>query len=135
MPLPANNSDDADPQSGAGDHRRVRRWPFFDAPAIRCILSQAVVNAVLMKVADVFAHQPTEVLLIQWNHQIQQLFSAAPQPQAPVLAALPAGQILLPLSTIKRSSGPRTCTREYSTDRWRTFSNSRTLPDQGCRSR
>lgn len=48
-------------QARAGDHdRRRTRFP-FDWPAMRCVFAERVVNAVLVKVGDVFPDQPPQM--------------------------------------------------------------------------
>ena len=52
-------------QPGVGNHDRVRRRLPLDRAAIRRILFQGVVNAVLVAVAHIISDQPAKMLLVQ----------------------------------------------------------------------
>ena len=67
-------------QARAGNHRRLRTRLFFDCPAMRRVFATRVVNAVLVKVGDVFPDQPPQVPFVERNHMVQQLAPTTSHP-------------------------------------------------------
>jgi len=51
-------------QARAGKHRRFRTRLVLDWPAIRCVLAETVVNAVLVKVGDVITDKTAQMLFV-----------------------------------------------------------------------
>ena len=58
-------------QARAGKHRRFWIRLGLDWPAIRRVLVQTIVNAVLMKIGNVLTDQASQMLLVQRNHVVQ----------------------------------------------------------------
>jgi len=58
-------------QARAGKHRRFRARLLLDRSAIRCVLAETVVNAVLVKVGNVIPDQASQMLFVQRNHMVQ----------------------------------------------------------------
>ena len=67
-------------QTRARDHRRLGRWLLLNWPAIRRILFQGVVNAVLVVIAHIITHEPAEMLFVQRDHMVQDLSATASDP-------------------------------------------------------
>ena len=67
-------------QARARSHRRLRTRLLFDRPAIRCVLTEAVVNPIFVKVGNVITHEAPQVLFVQRDHVIEQLAPAATHP-------------------------------------------------------
>ena len=59
---------------------RVRSWLRLDRPAVRGVLRQSVVNAILLVVAHVVAHQPPEMCFVQCDDMVQDLSPATSDP-------------------------------------------------------
>ena len=75
-------------QAWAGDDRRLRTRPLLDRPAQRRVFGERVVDAVALKVVDVFSQQPSQVLFVEWDHMVEQLSPTASHP--------PFGDAVLP---------------------------------------
>ncbi len=58
-------------QALARKHGRVRTGLGLNRPAIRRILAETVVNAVLVKIANVITHQASQMLFVQRNHLVE----------------------------------------------------------------
>ena len=58
-------------QAGGGNNRRLRTRLLFDWPAMRRVFAKRVVNAVLLKVGDVFPDQPSQVPFVERDHVVQ----------------------------------------------------------------
>ena len=67
-------------QTRAGDYRRLRLRLLLDGPALRGVFVERVVNAVLLKVGNVFPNQPTQVPFVERDHVIEQLASTTSHP-------------------------------------------------------
>jgi hypothetical protein len=51
-------------QAHAGNDRSFRARLVLNRPVIRGVLAETVVNAILMKIGDVFADQPSQMLFV-----------------------------------------------------------------------
>jgi hypothetical protein len=51
-------------QAHAGNDRRFRTRLVLNRPRIRRVLAETVVNAILMKIGDVFPDQPSQMLFV-----------------------------------------------------------------------
>ena len=58
-------------QARAGNHRRFRTWLVLDRSAVRRVLAETVVNAVLVKIGNVLPEQASQMLFVQRNHMIE----------------------------------------------------------------
>jgi len=67
-------------QARAGNHSRVRRRLLFDRPAMRCVLTEAVVDTIFVKAGNVIPDQAPQVLFIERDHVVQRLAPTAPYP-------------------------------------------------------
>ena len=67
-------------QLGVGIQDRVRRRLVLDRAAIRRILFQGVVDAVLVVVAHVISDQPAKMLLVQCDDMVEDLAAATSDP-------------------------------------------------------
>ena len=67
-------------QARAGNHRCPRLRFLLDWPAIRSVFVKRVVNAVLLKVSDVFSHQPPQMSFVERDHVIEQLAATTSDP-------------------------------------------------------
>ncbi len=78
-------------QPRTSDHRRLRRGPCFDRPLIWCVLAEAVVDTILVKVRDVIAEKAPQMLSAQRDHVIENLPAHGAHP--------PFGDSVLPRSS------------------------------------
>lgn len=60
-------------QPRTADHCSLRRGPGFDRPLIRCVLAEAAVDTILVKVRDVNAEKAPQMLVAQRDHVIEKL--------------------------------------------------------------
>src|SRR5262245_2612204 len=67
-------------QTRNGNQSRLGTRPLCQRAAIRCVLFQRVVNSVLVIIAHVIPDQPTQMLLIQRNHMVENLAAATAHP-------------------------------------------------------
>ena len=67
-------------QTRTGNHSRVRTRLLFDWPAIRCVLIEAVVNPIFVKVGNVVTDEAPQVLFVQRDDVVQHLAPTAPHP-------------------------------------------------------
>jgi hypothetical protein len=58
-------------QARAGKHRRFRPRLLLDRSAIRCVLAETVVSALLVKVGNVSPDKASQMLFVQRNHIAQ----------------------------------------------------------------
>ena len=58
-------------QSSTRNQSRLRTRLVFHWPAMRCVLTECVVNAILVEVGDVIANKSPQMLVVQWNYVIQ----------------------------------------------------------------
>ena len=61
-------------------HGRRRSRPLFHWPAVRRVLLQGVVNAVVVVVPHVFAHEPAKVWLVQRDDMVQDFAAGTSDP-------------------------------------------------------
>src|ERR1700735_505279 len=67
-------------EPGTGDHRRRRRSLAFHGPSIRRVLSERIVNAVIVVGVHVIAHQPPQMGFVQRDDMVEDLAAAASDP-------------------------------------------------------
>ena len=67
-------------EARAGDYCRLGTRLFLYWPAPRGVFVERVVNAVLLKVGNVFPDQPTQVPFVERDHVIEQLASTTSHP-------------------------------------------------------
>ena len=67
-------------EPGTGDHRRARRRFAFHLSSIRRILSEGIVNPVVVMVVDVSANEAPQMLFVQGDDVIENLPAAASHP-------------------------------------------------------
>jgi hypothetical protein len=58
-------------QAGAGKHSRFRTRLVLNRPAIRRILAETIVNAVLVKIGHVITNQASQMLFVQRYHLVE----------------------------------------------------------------
>ncbi len=67
-------------QARAGNHRCLRIRFLLDRATIRSVFVERVVSTVLLKVSDVFSHQPPQVRFVERDHVIQQFAATTSNP-------------------------------------------------------
>ena len=83
-------------QACVRNHDRIRRRLLLDEAAIRRVLIESIVNAILVVITHVVTNQPTEVLFVQRNDVVEDLAAATPHPafRNPVLPGRPDARAL-----------------------------------------